>query len=420
MARGLEILGFLAVVLFIAGPLGAQCTREATGDTQPEIAGSMDVAAASDDISLLKTWLKLVTSESPEDHEKAVQITKRPRVVSFGPELSTPDRIAFQLSAKPFVGELTSLLKHPDEQVVLESLTWLSKIGPEAQECVSALKEQLLDPQNAMAFAAAYTLLHVVPEETPIGPTILDALTSCSKSLTSEPQYELHLETKTPSDGLENEQIAGLGAMGLGVSVAGYAIMLAESGHTLSEVPYLLQAASPDHPTYVRAVALCILAELGEECRAAVPRLQELIQDKNRMIAYLAANALLQISREPDTVTHIVDLLGLEGRRREQFIAKAKQELIETEEGQDFAEVWRDPEMRQSLLLQIEFANGFYRRQGLRYLLRSAETIQGAEPLLRRLVSHRDGETRVLARDILRRIDAGCSADRPGGDDPNE
>ncbi len=100
-----------------------------------------------------------------------------------------------------------------------------------------------------------------------------------------------------------------------------------------------------------------------------------------------------------------------------QFVANAKQELAEAEERLDFAEVWRDPEMRQMLLLQIEFANGFHRRQGLRYLLRSDEAIQGAEPLLRRLVNHKDGETCVLARDILRRMDAGRSADKLDSDD---
>ena len=351
--------------------------------------------------------MKLVASDSPEDHEKAIRITNRPRVVPLGPELRTPDRVAFQQRAKPFVGELTNLLKHPDEQVVRESLEWLSMIGPEAQGCVPALKEQLLDPQNAMAFAAVETLLHVVPEETPIGPIILDALSSCSKSLMSEPLYELRLETKTQSDGLETEQIVGPGAMGLGVSAAGYAILLAGSGHTLSEVPYLLQAASPDHPIYIRAVALCILAELGEEGRAAVPRLHELIQDKNQVIAYLAANVLLHISRDPNTVPQIADQLGLEGRRREQFVANAKQELAEGEEGLDFAEVWREPEMQQMLLSQIEFANGFYRRQGLRYLRRSDADIKGVEPLLRRLMNHKDGETCAIVRDIVRRIEAG-------------
>lgn len=416
----LEILGVLAVALSFALQLGAQSTLEAPGKTQTEIAHSTDVASGSDDINLLRTWLKLVASELPEDHDKAIQITKRPRVASFSPELRTPDRVAFQRSAKPFVGELTNLLKHPDEQVVRESLGWLSRIGPEAQECVPTLKEQLLDPQNAIAFAAVETLLHVVPEETPIGPTILDALSSRSKSLMSEPRYELRLETKTQSDGIETERIAGPGAMGLGVSATGYAILLAESGHTLSEVPSLLQAASLEHATYIRAVSLCILAELGEECRAAVPRLHELTQDKNRVIAFLAANAPLHISRDLDTVIQIADELRLEGRRREQFVANAKQELVEAEEGLDFAEVWRDPEMRQLLLLQIEFANGFHRRQGLRYLLRSDEAIQGAEPLLRRLVDHKDGETRVLARDFLRRVDAGRSTDKPESDDQKE
>lgn len=416
----LEFLGLLAGVLASANQLGAQCTLEAPGNTQTEITHSGDSTQASDDIDLLKTWLKLVASKSPEDHAKAIQIIHRTRTGSRDPELRTPDRVTFQQNAKAFVGELTNLLKHPDEQIVSESYDWLCKIGPEAQGCVPALKEQLFDPHNEMALSAAYTLLNVVPEETPVGPIILDALSSCSKLLMSEPRYELRLETKTQPDGLEVEHVVGLGTLGLGDSTVGYAIMLAESGHTLSEIPYLLQAASSEQPTYIRAVALCILAELGEECRTAVPRLHELIQDENRLIAGLAANALLSISRDPNTIPLIADQFGLEGRRREQFIADAKQGLIEADEGLDVAGLWRDQETRQMLLLQIEFANGFYRRQGLRYLLRSDEAIQEAEPLLRRLVNHKDAETCALARDILQRIEAGRSTEQLDSDDQRE
>ncbi len=411
-ARILWILGLLAGVLPLAGQLRAQSTREAPTDTQTEKTQSTHVVAESEDVSLLKTWLKRVASDSPEDREKAIQIANRPRVVRIGPELCTPDRVAFRQAARPFVGTLADLLKHPDELVVRESLDWLSKIGPEAQACVPALKARISASQDTTAFAGIETLLHVVPEETPVGAFVLETLSLTSKSLISEPLCDVRLETKTQTDGVQTEQIGGPGAVGLGISAAGYAALLADSGHTMSEVPYLLKAASPDYPTYIRAVALCIMAELGEECRVAIPRLHELIQDKDRVVAYLAANALLHVSREPGVVTQVAHELELEGRRREQFIAIAKQELAEAEEGLDFAEVWREPEMQQMLLSQIEFANGFYRRQGLRYLRRSDADIKGVEPLLRRLMNHKDGETCVIARDIVRRIDAGRSADK--------
>ena len=398
--------GLLAVVLLIAGQLAAQTEPDAPPDPQTHGPNAAVKITEHEDAKALKEWLTQLASDLPEDHRKAIESLAKPQVIVIGPDLQTPDRVAFQRDAKPLVGKLTELLEHPNENVVCESLRWLSAIGSEAQGCVPVLKARILDPSTTAHLSAIYTLLDVVPEDTPIGPVILESLSIYLKSLTRKElrELEIHLETETQTDGTTTDRLSGSGALGLGIVATGYAIALAESGHTLSEVPYLLKAASPDYPNYIRAVALGILAELSEECKAAIPRLRELLHDNDPVVRYLAANALLYISGKPETITELADQLGFQGRKRQQFERSAGQRLAKVAETWDSAEAWRDPEIRQYVLLQIEYGNGFYRRQGLRLLRQWGPDAEQAKPLLRRLLTHADEETRRLAAEMLQRI----------------
>jgi len=405
--RMLLSLGLLARVLLSASQLAA----EVGPDRQAGGTNATIKVTKYEDAKALKKWLTLVVSNSPEDRQRALELTAHPRVVTIGPGFRTPDRVAFQREAKPLVGKLTDLLKHPNEQVEREALDWLSAIGPEAQACVPALKAQILMPNAATRFSAIETMLHVVPEDTPVGPVILDFLSSYLKSLTPQElsEFDIHLKTEMQTDGTTVKRLSGPRSFGLGISVAGYAIILASSGHTLCEVPYLLKAASPDYPNYIRAVALGILAELREESKAAIPRLRELLHDTDPVVRYFSANALLFVSRKPAIITELADQLGLQGQERVRFEKSAQQRLADSSENWGSAEAleaWHDPLFQQIILGQIEYGNGFYRRQGLRFLRQIGTGTEQVRPLLRRLLNHKDAETRDLADDILQRIAA--------------
>lgn len=81
------------------------------------------------------------------------------------------------------------------------------------------------------------------------------------------------------------------------------AAMLRNSGHTQSEVPTLLIAASQGKSMHSRAFAIALLGEMGADAQSAVPTLRKLLKDPNLLVRRFAASSILRIDVDRRTTT---------------------------------------------------------------------------------------------------------------------
>ncbi|MCA9044451.1 MAG: HEAT repeat domain-containing protein, partial [Planctomycetaceae bacterium] len=281
-------------------------------------------------------------------------------------------REAFRKAVLPLIPELLSLLTDSDENTVSCVCTVLMALGSDAQAAVPDLERIVLDDKTPPAArgAAFSALLHILPEDKPIGPIVLKLLdASPRKSIldlidafceTSEgvaqasnshelsedvqdfPYHFRQLESvreaadeNLPAEFREearddyetfeydpersSESDLLFSSTTISLYQVYYGIVIGSSGHSKVEIPFLVKIATGDYSPYTRATACAILGAMQFDAKSAAPELRKLLKDENPLVRGWAVDAILKIERDPKLVPELVRAMQLPDKEREEF-----------------------------------------------------------------------------------------------------
>ncbi len=371
------ILAAVAGVLLLTAP--------ALGDDQPAVAEKS-----------LRYWVLRLLDENPKVRRLAVDRIHNDFYVEsrvFEQEICY-GAAAFRTKHKSLAPLLLTIMKDTEDEEVFQTAALLAAaLGPEAKSILPGLQQlaerkTVGDSSRIMALVA---ILFVTPEDQAVGPIIIQFLNALPKKTLKE--YE------------EDDELS---RAGIGLSIPWFAGLLAGSGHTKVEVPYLCKIATGDYPATVRAMAIGTLGALEFEATAAVPTLHRLLQDEDLFIRGWAADSLLGIKPDKTLIPEIVKALKLEGKERKEAeqsvleFLKSKEEERKLLEGIDE----NDDTLLPMLVYKLKYGNGFYRRQAIRNLAIIGPEAKQALPLLKESLNDPDEETRQLAADAIMKIEA--------------
>lgn len=295
----------------------------------------------------------------------------------FGQELNADEsalHAEIRDCGKACFKDLRLALESHDAHVVRAATKVLALLGLEAGPTLPQLRKLAEHAKDEERCAALHALVHILPEDEPVGPLVLAYL----KSL---PKDAIALQGM-----LEEPEIAYF-HFSADFSSARIARELVRAGRTVVEVPSLVEAASPDYPVLVRAIALNVLALLKDEATSALPRLQALLHDESRVIRLYAGNAILCIEQDPAKLPEVVKAVGLNPEQQAKFRKCAdqlfKSVLKEQEELELFAQ---DPDaaaqMVQHLIRVLKHGPAYHKRLAIRYLKHLGGEARAAVPAL--------------------------------------
>jgi hypothetical protein len=113
---------------------------------------------------------------------------------------------------------------------------------------------------------------------------------------------------------------------------------------------------------------------------------------------------LLHVSPKAETASYVANRLRFSGAQREEFERDARSLISGTTSNLKNLDEYDARELsitRDLLLIQIEYGNGFYRRQALRELRGVRPEVHQLTATLQKLLTHPDFETRRLAAEIV-------------------
>lgn len=318
------------------------------------------------------------------------------RIASLDPY----DRTDFRREAKAFLPSLISLLRHRDPAVVSAAISLVEAIREDALLALDELGRLAMDERGSLAIRwnAAQAMFYVTPETMPVMPLILPQPNAVSRIL---PGYDSRW-VNPMFEAFPNPRSTAISTEAYGI-----AQVLVLSGHTKSEVPYLLKAASSIYPSEIRTLAVGILGELDCEARAATPALRLLLRDSDKLVRRFAASAILQMEKDPGIVEELANCLRLHGRDREEFLKTARENLERQaqEEIDVIAAITAAPDdFVPNLVRTLVFGRGPERRQAIRLLGKIGTAGRPATSALQNALTDDDLETRRLAADALKHI----------------
>jgi HEAT repeat protein len=306
-------------------------------------------------------------------------------------------RREFQDLARPYLTPLIALLISRDDDVVTAASVALGVVGHEARQASPKLTQVFLDPTrspDARGFAF-WGLRFVLPETEPVGPTVLKLLNSSERRA-----IEMAVSRTEEGDGGKQKQIVRIPPEPFEFDAGS----LLCSGHTLVEVPYVLQVARGKYSSELRQMALSALGSFETDAKSAIPELWKLVHDADPLIRQAAAKALMKMTADPKLVGELETAFNLNADARGSLELEAMRYF---EEGLERS----DQEMLAKVRLKImpymvTCDNGFFRRQAIRKLTRLGPVAKPALPELRKALSASDEETRQLAAEAIREIEA--------------
>lgn len=364
----------------------------------------------------LQLWVEQLNHSDPDVQKGAVR--------SLNQEAECPDwfdlfndsdsvrRAAmFRSRMKPFLPMLVQHLRNCDlssddwqnaDSPFMTVISILMAMGTDAEMAISELRTIALNtakPSGARA-NCVMALFYVVPEETPVGPLLLNLL----DSMPAEMQAELQEGARQLQDGEWSARTS------LGFGWTFYSMYLIYSGHTKCEVPTLVKIAGDEYPLMLRAIAIGVLGELSFDARSAVPELRKLLNDEDPFIRELAVRVISTIQDDETLIPELLPFLKLD-------VAKSKeveQDLKEYfEENRQKHAKWRNspPDHWDAWLIQgaksvLQHGNGYQRRQTIQDLGHMGPNAKDVLPELRRFLNDRDEDTRRMAAEAIRQIEA--------------
>ena len=299
----------------------------------------------------------------------------------------------------PMVPNLIELLKHEDENVVIASIVLIRLIGVEARETKDRILELFRDDEGdvEIRMLAIRALLFVTPETEPVINDLLPIPKSLLGSFISEddaPSSRGDLRYNTRA-----------------FAVQFYAPVIARelraSGHTIVELPNLTKLMSRQHKGEMRALAIAIIGELGDE---GVPALKELwlhLDSDDDLVKDCAANAILAIDPNRMAISKIADRLMLDADERQRYERRAGSYIAERE---------RTDQQRNMILQQapdrivkvciekLKYGKGPHRRDAVRDLAEMGPAARAALPILKMLLDNPNREIRQLAIETIETI----------------
>lgn len=313
--------------------------------------------------------------------------------------------LASRRELKSHVKLITAALDSRDRDVVVTAASLLAVLGPEERDGfkrVLARMDRCGDEESLLRLQLAMSSVALRPAHQPASPGLLDAALAPKEA--AEMWETLKDYDPLSKDGLDQP---GSGcATGLAMSGWLFATILANCDRTTVEIPALLEAARPDKPRARRLLALMILANFEEEARPAAADLKKLLRDPDRLVAYLSACALLSARCDGAQIPDVAKELRLTPEQQKVFdenIAEGEKtaERDAKSRHENPSSVIDDalPRIRNSPI-------SVYRRSALRQLRDLGPAAREALPTVRELLKDPNEQTRTLAAETIRKIEA--------------
>lgn len=300
------------------------------------------------------------------------------------------------------IPQLGQLLNDDDPTVVDATSQLIFCIGSPANEVAPELKRIIRDPSTSDAIrpSAVIALLAVTPENEPVGPLLLKLQKSLAPKDWDMPEL-MGANGNTSSTDIPfarrilNAQIyAFVGGM--------CAMPVICTGHTKVEVPFVMKFAQGDNPADERIIAISALASLQFDARAAIPGLKKLLKDDELQIAMAAAMTLASVDPARDAIDSALNEMQLDDDRKQQF-----RKTLETccSDLRDGTSLLFDKDSVLDVPL-LESPNGFARRWYINELGHAGRQAKEAIPVLRKVLDDPDEDTRRMAAEAIRMIEA--------------
>lgn len=360
--------------------------------------GSDSLAAV--DLSVADAILGL---NSPNKEVRSKSINQLSRVTDdiwesipylYDDEADKKNRI-FISEAKRHIKHLLTALKSNNPEVVSTAALVLAKLGPDARSSLPTLQKlfQCQKTTPEVRTNIFISLLHVTPKEKPLGPFLIDYFESIPN--------QQRIEINKLSDQTTNDPFSGAGIANTGIAYAGLFI---DADRTVVEIPFLIKATSPKYPLIIRTISINILGHFQSDAESAIPDLQKLLQDKEKLIQVSTAIALVRIQKEPENVPILLEALNL---NREEIIEFHKSINVLFKEEQQLKDL-SGPDgavVVQELVKLTKCKNGFYKRQAIIALGEIGPAAKAALPSLKKSLKDSDKETRRRTVEAIRKID---------------
>ena len=377
----MRILRTFAALNLIAACLSATLAADEVPTSEAPLKGPVE-RLASDDAAVRKA----ATASLLANYDR---IFAPPQ---FDYENELAKQIQFRAELKPLASQLQNLLESKHDDCRETAALMLAVLGPEAKDAEPALLTivRSREASGGVRMAAVTALLHVTPRSRAILPTLLDVYHAQTDKAVEK--------ANLAPDVVDHEEAAA------GISGTGIALMLAQSGRAAIEVPTLIELTQSKYRRGIRLSFICALAELGSECRAAVPALRKLLSDDDRRIRSAAGWAVLRIDGNPAKLPDVLKAMNLDEKEAAEF-----QESISRffNEMADMLKWLRDEkgEMMPQLLRQLNYPNPFYQRQAIRMLGEIGPEARVAIPALLVAARSDDEFTSETAIVALKKID---------------
>jgi HEAT repeat protein len=365
------------------------------------IAASQSATQAADEVSANRTPLKDLVERLASDDMPARKAAADALLANYDgtfepPQFDDENELAKQLQIraelKPLFPQLQRLLESKHDDCRETAAYLMAVLGPDAKDAEPALLKTIrsTEASGGIRMAAFTALLHVTPRDRALGPTLLEVYNAHGDG-----DVETEKEAKRRAE--HEEVTAGIGATAI-------ALMLAQSGRAAIEVPTLVEMTAGKYRRGIRLTFIYALAELGSECRAAVPELRKLLFDDDRRIRSAAGWAVLCIDGDSAKLPDVLKAMSLDEKEDADF-----QESVSRffKEKADIMKSLRDEpeEMMPQLLRQVNYNNPFYQRQAIRLLGEIGPEAKVAIPVLVVAARSDDKFTRDTATAALKQID---------------
>ncbi len=357
----------------------------------------------SADVKPLSYWVERLASDDAVTRKAAADALLanydgifEPPLFDDGDESAAQDR--FRTELKPHFAALCKLLdcKHDGSREIAAYL--MAVIGQDAKDAEPALLRLIRSKTTTggVKMAAITALLHVVPPNRAVGPTLLAAFNEDTGGAVTN-QLDIG-KADAPRDGDEYEEARA------GISATGLALMLAQSGRSATEVPTLVKLTTDKYRLGIRLTNIYTLAEIEGDSKAAIPDLRKLLSDNDRRIRSAAGWAVLRIEGSLEELPAVLKAMRLDDKEAAEFQVSVSKFFKEKNGGLKWLRDEADQMMPQ-LLRQATSSNPFYQRQAIRLLGEIGQKAKEAVPALVAATRSDDNVTRDAAITALKQID---------------
>jgi HEAT repeat protein len=311
----------------------------------------------------VRYWIERLDSDDAVTRKAATEALLANYDGIFEPPLfRDKDEVAaqerFRTELKLHTASLRKLLDCQHDESRETAAYLLAVIGPDAKDAEPALLTLIRSrtTTGSLKEAAITALLHVVPSNRPVGPTLLAVFNENAREA-ADKQLDA-AEANAAQDDNDHEEACA------GISATTIALMLAHSGRTATEVPTLVELITDKYRRGIRLTIMYALSEMESDCKAALPALRKLLSDDDRRIRSAAGWALLRIEGSLAELPAVLKAIRLDEKEEAEF-QESISHLFQERNGWLRGEI---DEMMPHLLLQVAFNNPFYQRQAIRFL----------------------------------------------------